>query len=1160
MKQKLLSLLSLFVVALCSQNLWAESVAPTLPAVNLESGGQYYLYNVEAELFLAYAKNSTSTMGVDEDPLPIEIVLNDNGAYTMRVTSITNGYIWSYDDYSRTNSSSYGANHSYSQWAIENKGSEGYLIQRSPLNKSYYKADQYLGWQGDNATSVYVNRPITDGVHWKFIPANETGNRYVAALKLCKAINMAEAFVENGWNIDYYVDLYATRATADIEEMTNAAYSLRNGLNMSRGYKAPYWNEYPILWHTPDGQFGQSYYATWALPNNSYTTGTYYHRYLEKGGQTSSLSATVNVDELSTFVYSTDGGSNYSSMKVYVDDVLVRTLTNSQLNTNPGSNTYTRFFEVLEPGTHTIRWVATNTDSTNGTASFYIRNAGVMKSPLITVSLLEPGSLGTEVLYNTDHIKNVRRLKVIGKMNDDDWSKVKMMTHLLDLDLSETVITSIPDYQFSCSADTSSVFLHALQLPEGVTSIGREAFYYSFINNLVFPSTVQQVGRSAFYGSHIEELLLPDNMTKFPGSSSSYSGEFSNMKWLKKLVCPKNLKIIPYNMFSGDGYCQEITLPENLTNVSDNAFRSCWIATFSEFPQSLTTIGTSAFWNCNGLQKLVIPKNVNSIGDNAFYACYGLTEVEVPVGVYDLSAVFRSCSKLETIRLDCPTVVSHSTYPIEADRIKDITLVVPNHMVTSYKLDPYWYGFKSIEGFSTAEIQDWTISRPLVLNRDRFEGNPNITILGSIDRFPSLKINGDAGMDINNLTFRGYNYNYYHNYPGQILSNSNSIVINGNVETNLYTYAKYWYFFSLPFDIKVSEITHSVEGVQKAVRYYDGANRALVGRTGSWKDYDEDAIIPAGTGFIMQTNVNSWNYFHALDNANKQQCVSAKEFVKKLAVNDSETASNKGWNLIGNPWQCFYNDHNLNFTGPITVWNVQNKTYTAYSIIDDDYAIRPNEAFFVQCPNAEYNTIGFPIGGRQLTDIIETQNASNRRVAESGALRQLITLTLSNGETADQTRIVLNEDAMMDYELTCDAAKMMSMDASVPQLYTLDADDTQYAINERPVHDGIVPLGFYAATEGSYTLTIDRCDVEEVYLIDYETGIVQLLTDSYYFHTPAGYDNGRFALRFNKGITTGVDSLTNDAKEVPFYNAIGQRVNRNSKGILIQGDKKVVNL
>lgn len=1197
MKQKLLFALMLLCMSLCSPSVWAEHERPTMPTASLVSGNTYYLYNVEADLFLEYDETSTSTLGIKENALPIEITLLDNGAYTMRVTSISNGYVWGFND-CRINYGSDGNNSKFCYWSImEEDGS--FLIQRSTLNTGYYDADQYLGWQGNNATSVLPNRPITDGVHWKLIPADGTGDRYVAALKLYKALQMADAFVENGWNIDYYNDLYSMCATADIKEMTNAAYGLRNGLNMSQGYKAPYWNEYPILWQCSEGVFGKRDY-TWSLPDNNYTTGTYFQRSLGNSGE-STLSATVQVDEPSAFIYGLycyKNGGGTISITVYVDGIKTRELINEQLSTYPmisgnyyNQNYYTRYFETLETGTHTITWVSKSFD-TNSSNNYRVVNAGVMKSPFISVNLLEPGSLGTEVLYNTNHIKNVRRLKIKGKMNSDDWAKIKMMHYLQDLDLSEADITEIPESQFSCAADTSSMFIHAMKLPEGLEKINRGAFYYSFIDHLEFPSSVKMVDESAFTFSHLQELLLPDNLTDIRSSSNHRA--FDRMYWLKRLVCPKNLTVIPAGTFLYNLYCKDVTLPEQLieigneafyrnqdikttfpnklTRIGNQAFYECYKAEFSPLPESLQSIGDNAFYNCNGIKTLKIPENVSSIGNCAFRYCYYLKDVEIGTCVYNLRAgVFDGCTRLETLRLNSPTVVTYDpnsqNYPVTANHIKDVTLIVPNHIVTSYKLDNYWYNFNSIEGFSTAEIQNWDINYPLVLNRDRFEGIPNIAIEGGLSRKPSLKINGESPMIINNLRFGGNNNNYA-NYPGQILSNCSNTAVNGDVSTDLYTKGKYWYFFSLPFDIKVNEITHSITGehanlsdnVQMAIRYYDGANRAANGASGSWKNFDADAVIPAGTGFIMQTNVDTWNYFHALDNETKQQCVSNKEFVTLLAVNDSENASNKGWNLVGNPWQCWYNDHALNFTGPITVWNVANRTYTAYSITDDDYAIRPNEAFFVQCSNEQFNTIGFPTNGRQLTDVIETQNASNARVA-ANVDRQLVDVIISNGENEDQTRVVLNEQASMDYELACDAAKMMSMDASVPQIFTTDAFGTLYAINERPAESGIIPLGFLAPADGTYTLSLGRNNAEEVILIDYETGTEQSIVDAEYrFSAHAGMNDGRFALKFSAGITTGIRSAEdNDKTAATIYNLAGQRIFNGTQGVNIVNGKKVVN-
>ena len=321
----------------------------------------------------------------------------------------------------------------------------------------------------------------------------------------------------------------------------------------------------------------------------------------------------------------------------------------------------------------------------------------------------------------------------------------------------------------------------------------------------------------------------------------------------------------------------------------------------------------------------------------------------------------------------------------------------------------------------------------------------------------------------------------------------------------------------------MSRITPWSSGVQYAIRYYDGAGRAANGKSGNWKNVDRTGIIPAGTGFIYQTNIATWTGFYAAETENKYGTLRTDEFNKTLDVNASETVSNKGWNLVGNPYQCFYNNHCLNFTAPITVWN--GSTYTAYSLTDDDYAIRPNEAFFVQCPNEEYNTIGFPLQGRQLTSVIESQNAV-KALAPEARTRKIVNLTISDGEWEDQTRVVLNEKASMAYETTCDASKFMSMDNSVPQLYTIGEDGTWYAINERPYREGVIALGFYAGQDGEYTIAVTRSDAGQVFIIDNLTGKTTDITGgTYTFSAKAGTDNTRFTLSFVSSETTGVGTI-----------------------------------
>lgn len=599
---------------------------------------------------------------------------------------------------------------------------------------------------------------------------------------------------------------------------------------------------------------------------------------------------------------------------------------------------------------------------------------------------------------------------------------------------------------------------------------------------------------------------------------------------------PTNLETIDSYGFHECNSMQLDSLPANLKTINDHGFYGCNNIKIKEWPETLTTIGEQACAGWHKMDSIVIPSHVTSIGSATFLNCGRLKYAELPSNFYNIpGTVFEGCP-LETLVLKSASVALYSSpwYPVPTDRCGSVTLRVPNYLVNYYKQDSYWYNFKEIEGFGTEEVDVWNIYRPVVLDsHNRYAGSPDIRIYEN----GSQKISGALPMEINNFIIDHGGSNY-----GQILSNCESISIKGDCSVHYYTDASKWYFISLPFDMAVSEIKPTDSSVQYAIRYYDGANRAANGASGSWKNYTAEDVIPAGTGFIYQTSKSAWTLFYAVDNESKQNIVSYDEFTKMLATHESEDASNRGWNLVGNPYQTYYNNHYLNFTAPITVWNVSNKTYSAKSLIDDDYAIAPNEAFFVQCPK-EVNSLSFPLGGRQLTNVIEDQNVQAKSRTALANDRQLIDITLAANGYVDETRVVFNEEALCGYELSCDASKFFSDDAAVPQLFTVGADGVQYAINERPMDNGTVCLAFYAPVSGSYTLSLKRCDAEHVYLTDHLNGTVtDLSAQDYTFEAETGNYNARFSL-----------SVVPGATDIASISERSTKVSATENGIAIQG-------
>ena len=99
--------------------------------------------------------------------------------------------------------------------------------------------------------------------------------------------------------------------------------------------------------------------------------------------------------------------------------------------------------------------------------------------------------------------------------------------------------------------------------------------------------------------------------------------------------------------------------------------------------------------------------------------------------------------------------------------------------------------------------------------------------------------------------------------------------------------------------------------------------------------------------------------------------------------------------------------------------------------------------------------------------------------------------------------------------MECDAPKFMS--SNVPQLYSLDQQQSRYAINERPM--GEVHLGYTAPAKGELTIKAMRMD-QPVMLRDTKLQITHdLSVGDYTFGTEAGTFNSRFLLVVDNSAT-----------------------------------------
>lgn len=858
--------------------------------------------------------------------------------------------------------------------------------------------------------------------------------------------------------------------------------------------------------------------------------------------------------------YGTSSEGTYDKLTVVLDE---RTFT--------CSGTVSSFdFVELQPGEHVLTLTYSKDGSgSSGSDQVWVSSLKLtdMETGIPVIDLAAPGQLGEEAIAQFGTLPKVDVLRLKGSLNKEDWTTIKNMTTLCYLDMSETTVTEIPAEAFT---NTS---IRTIKWPANLKVIGGKAFYNKYLRgHLVLPETLDSIGPSAFYRNYIDSVSMPhkqiafandifrenSNLTKVEfNSCASYmtNNMFYSCKKLRSVSGMECVKTIGGSVFAE---CDSLRTVGNIvpTMIGNNAFYACRKLESFDLSQ-VTSVGEGAFYSCQSLKTVDMPE-VSSMGGSCFSSCSALTSVSIGDKLSKIpNSAFSGCSALKTITLGASVSyfdysafngVSPEKLYINAPTPPGVysngifgstsgTLYVPEYSMVSYKLHDYWSKFTSVD-VNPNPVTSLALNGKLSLTSNaRIPDSPNVMMYGNGSSFI---INGNKEQTLG--SFVAY-YNY--GVSSSVISRCNNMTSTAS-EARYWMNSGYWYFICPPFDVRMSDIT-TISGNQVAVRYYDSEARAT-GSTSNWKDVAPEATLKAGQGYIFRVSSADYVCMPATEETHNQ-IFRSQAVTTPLSEYSSDDANARNWNLVGNPYACFYDIYRMDYTAPLTVWNSDNSTYNAYSIADDDFALHPMEAFFVQKPDG-VEAITFQPEGRQITSTID-HSAGVKAMAGKAASRRFIELELSNGITDDHTRLVVNPQAQETFDANNDASKMMSTDVTA-QIFSVQGDEA-YAIKESPFAAGQAEIGMWFPADGQYVVNITRADVK-VELMD--NGAVVPMP--YTFTADEGFCEGRFVLRITTAPTAieGVDG--NDAS-APLYDLQGRKVGSTThKGIYVQKGKKMV--
>lgn len=212
-------------------------------------------------------------------------------------------------------------------------------------------------------------------------------------------------------------------------------------------------------------------------------------------------------------------------------------------------------------------------------------------------------------------------------------------------------VTSIGEEAFKSTHNLGQV---RFESGSKLTGIGDRAFFGTQgLAEIELPEGVTSIGSEAFSTSSVQRVVLPDGATSIPASA------FENCIQLSNVTLSDKVETIGANAFDACSALNKIKvrsasgsvaegLPSSLTTIGKAAFSGARLQSV-KLPASVKTVESEAFANDSSLKTLELNEGLASIGDGAFSGT-NVAEVVLPDSLVNLgTGVFANMKQLNTV-------------------------------------------------------------------------------------------------------------------------------------------------------------------------------------------------------------------------------------------------------------------------------------------------------------------------------------------------------------------------------------------------------------------------------------------------------------------------------------------------------------------------------